>query len=718
MQKNWDKFQKFNFNKDDLFKTMYDLIPSGIVIIDDNNYIRFVNQRACKITEYSKEELEGHHCEIIFPKQSLSKESSIWKDNLQEFHGMESYVTCKSGRKNLVLTSVKKISLDGENFIMEIMQDFKFKKQSYLDLENSEEEYRTLFNTANDAIIIFQPDDEVILNANEKACELYKMTKKELIGKSLKEFTVDRKKSGEEISATLIKKKKYNFITRQKIKNGKIIELDVNASILTYKGKLAILSINRDITKQRKLEQILIESETKFKKMYENTLVGIARIDSNYRILEANKAYCAMLGYQENKLIGENLKDITHPESIEKNLELQSKLGNGEIDHFEIEKKFLHKSGKTIYGILNAVAIRDDKSNLSYFLENVLDITSRKKSETAIKDLSLRLSLAVKSANIGIWDLNLENKQLIWDENMYKLYGILKENSSCSFEAWEKTVHPDDLIFLEKKIQDAINGINELDTSFRILTPDKKIRYIKAHAKIMYNKDNHPIRMVGVNYDITKMILQQQKIQNNLNEKIVLLQEIHHRVKNNMQIIISLLRLQSSTMTDSVAKDALMNSQNRIRSMALVHDKLYRSDNFIDINLKKYITSLIGDLIRSSSNKPNDFKINTDMEDIALPIDKAIPCGLIINELITFSLKYAINDKLTPEINLTFKTNKYKQAELTYRDNGSSISKNVNLKNPNDLGFQLIMVLAKGQLKGEIKVKTFGGFGFSVRFNV
>jgi PAS domain S-box-containing protein len=136
---------------------------------------------------------------------------------------------------------------------------------------------------------------------------------------------------------------------------------------------------------RKRAEQALRESEERFRQVYKHMAVGVARVSLEFRIEGTNEAYYSMLGYREEELVGKHLRDITHPESVEENLRKQSQLAAGEIDHFRMEKRFVHKSGRVIHGILDANLVRDTEVKPLYFLGSVLDITERKQVEEALR---------------------------------------------------------------------------------------------------------------------------------------------------------------------------------------------------------------------------------------------------------------------------------------------------------------------------------------------
>jgi two-component sensor histidine kinase len=215
--------------------------------------------------------------------------------------------------------------------------------------------------------------------------------------------------------------------------------------------------------------------------------------------------------------------------------------------------------------------------------------------------------------------------------------------------------------------------------------------------------------------NITERKQAEEKIKKSLEEKEVLLREIHHRVKNNMQVISSLLMLQSQNIEDKKYKDMFIESQTRIYSMALIHEKLYRSESIAQINFKEYIEGIVSNIFESYCIKSN-IKIEINVENIPIKIDYAVPCGLIINELVTNSLKYAFPDGRQGKIHISLKSNDNNMIKLSISDDGIGIAKDMDIRNTKSLGLRLITSLAEGQLHGEIILNRESGTEFQINF--
>jgi len=228
-------------------------------------------------------------------------------------------------------------------------------------------------------------------------------------------------------------------------------------------------------------------------------------------------------------------------------------------------------------------------------------------------------------------------------------------------------------------------------------------------------------KTILVTRDITVRKKADDLIKATLKEKEILLREVHHRVKNNLQIVSSLLNLQSNTVHDSFTKDVLWQSRNRIRSIALVHEKLYQSGNFAEINFKEYTKSLINELFRVYVTDPGTIHTHLDIENINMPLSYAIPCGLIMNEILSNSLKYAFPENFQanpkPTINITLKTLENHKIQLTVSDNGIGLPEDYKLTDSKSLGLYLIHILSTEQLDGKLDISIKKGSIFTITFN-
>ena len=206
------------------------------------------------------------------------------------------------------------------------------------------------------------------------------------------------------------------------------------------------------------------------------------------------------------------------------------------------------------------------------------------------------------------------------------------------------------------------------------------------------------------------------KTENSLKEKEMLLREIHHRVKNNLQVISSLLSLQSRYSKDKQAIEMAKESQNRIKAMALIHEKLYRSKDFANVEFNDYIKNLVNDLFASYKVSASRIVLNMDIENISLGIDTAIPTGLIVNELVTNCLKYAFTEGNDGEVMISLRSLDDDEKELIVSDNGVGLPESLDIKKAESLGLRMITNLTEKSLHGKVNINKSNGTEFQIIF--
>jgi two-component sensor histidine kinase len=251
---------------------------------------------------------------------------------------------------------------------------------------------------------------------------------------------------------------------------------------------------------------------------------------------------------------------------------------------------------------------------------------------------------------------------------------------------------------------------------------------------IVQDAQGKVIEILSVGTDITERKRAEEQIRASLREKEVLLKEIHHRVKNDLQVISGLLTLQAAQIGDERLQRVLKESQSRIWTMALIHQTLYQTGNLADIDMADYIRSLTGNLLSSHAQVAMPPTVSFNLLPVRLAIDKAIPLALIVNELVTNALKHAFPDGQPGEIRISLqerrctdpRTGAARRAptnqdcaptyELTIVDNGIGLPAGFDLKNQKSLGLQLVTMLAR-QLDGKLTIESKGGTSFAITFN-
>ena len=240
-------------------------------------------------------------------------------------------------------------------------------------------------------------------------------------------------------------------------------------------------------------------------------------------------------------------------------------------------------------------------------------------------------------------------------------------------------------------------------------------RWISSLLTPIFDESGSLKKFVIVDTDISPNKELEEKLKSSLNEKEILLKEIHHRVKNNLQVIISLLNLQAGYLHDEETLRAMQEGQNRVRSMALVHEKFYQLEGISEIDFAEYIEKLCQYIFQTYPETAGKITLDVESDNITFDIDTAMPCGLLINEIVSNSLKYAFPNGQEGKITIKLKAMPENKIQISVMDNGIGISEEYKLQNPSTLGLQLIGALTS-QLNGEVEMFRNNGTTFNITF--
>jgi PAS domain S-box-containing protein len=324
------------------------------------------------------------------------------------------------------------------------------------------------------------------------------------------------------------------------------------------------------------------------------------------------------------------------------------------------------------------------------------DVTERRVAE---RRLGL-LAHALTSTRDAISITDMENRMLFVNGAFVHTYGFPEE----------------DLLGSDMSLVRSSSSPPALDEEIRIATlkggwygeilnrrSDGKEFPVELWTSVVRNDEGDPVAMVGVARDITERKQTEENLRSSLKEKEVLLREIHHRVKNNLQVITSLLSLQAEYLTDETMTRIMRESQHRVRSMALVHEKIYQSHNLAEVDFGDYTRELVSQLFRSYGAKQDLIRMNIRADSVSLGVDRAIPCGIILNELVTNSLKYAFPGGRTGNIDIELRSVAAGLIRLIVRDDGVGFPQDFDMRKTNSLGLTLVHMLVD-QVRGELTI--------------
>jgi PAS domain S-box-containing protein len=350
---------------------------------------------------------------------------------------------------------------------------------------------------------------------------------------------------------------------------------------------------------------------------------------------------------------------------------------------------------------------------LAFFLRRAWH--ERKKAEVRVEQMAQRLGLATDAASIGVWDWNLATDQWYATDTYFTMLGTKPEDRHTLRKEWLERVHPDERAKAAAQMQVALEStdapyhhvvrLRHADGSFRSMSIVGRILARDMHGK--------PTRLLGVMIDITESKDAERALRTSLQDKEALLKEVHHRVKNNLQVIVSLLNLESSRAAPE-ARTPLKEMQGRIRAMALLHETLYRSKDLASVDLAAYVEKVASQLFRAQNSNPS-VALQFHLAPVRVGIDQAIPCGLIVNELVTNSLKHAFPDKGQGEVHVRLSRQPDESVRLEVTDTGASLPADFDQRMGKALGLQLVRDLAR-QLAGELTIEHKGHARFAITF--
>ncbi len=463
-------------------------------------------------------------------------------------------------------------------------------------------------------------------------------------------------------------------------------------------------------------------------------------LDMKGNFIWSNEIAYTRLGYTKDELVSMHISQLDPPEFAKKVPERLKQIIDEGVSVFE--SAHIRKDGTVMQVEINARTIIFGGQNA--FLSIVRDITRRKKAEEELTkvcdELEIRVRQRTRELDRELGERRRAEASLIESEERFRrlvqdapvAIGIVNVNGLIEYvndkyieitgysekncptiECWWQYAYPQ--VEKQKEIIDqwnkfiktSANGVNTGFQERQVLCRDGVVRDIKIHFNRIKDK------VIVVFNDISERKLRDDQLKATLQEKEVLLKEIHHRVKNNMQIILSLISLQQSDADDKVVL-AFNEISNRIKAMSLVHEQLYQSENFARIDSSKYIRSLIGNLRDSFHVSSKGITVIENVDAIDMNMDMLIPCGLIVNELVTNAMKYAFVDRPGGEIFIGLTADGHNRT-LVISDNGIGLSEDVNINSTNTLGLRITRAIAS-QIDGEIEIDRTAGTSFKISF--
>jgi PAS domain S-box-containing protein len=700
--------------------TMKAQLPVATIEWDKNANVRDWSDAAARIFGWSFNEIIGknlYETGMLPSHQKAKAEENIRKfiEKKSTYFSIDSVQLTKSGEK-LYCTWHNAAIYDQSGQLLSIyslVEDVTDKKEAELKLKESEERFRVLSDASLVGVYMLQNFN--FKYVNPRLCEMSGYSEEELLQDTSPVDLIhpeDREKLGKlremwqnsEIDS-------FEIDLRAVTKRSTIIHVKVYGSKIMLKDNPAVIGVVVDQTKQIEATEKYKTSVESYRALFDSIGDAIYIQDRNGKIIEVNKTALEMNGYSRNEIIGKDPMMLAAPGKVdvEKSQQLFDKALNGEKQEFEWW-------GKRKNGEIFPKNIRLNPGN--YFGEKAVITISRDISDEFEQQKELRHNEELfrqlfQNAPIGIALLDDHKEIQMANEGFEEIFGYKLEDI--------KGLDIDSVIAPDDKYDEAQSLSQSRDT-FEITSVRRKsdgtlIDVLIYGVPVML--EGRIIAIYGIYVDITDRKEAERQIRQSLKEKEVLLSEIHHRVKNNLAVITGLLELQSHNTENEVASRALKDSQMRINSMALIHEKLYQNETLSSIEFDHYIKELIDVIKKSHSLTSEDIEVQFDTDPIEFTITQAIPCGLMLNEIVTNAFKHAFPDsfKGDPRISVSLKKVGEQQVELCIKDNGVGLPEDFYTLGKTSLGITLIKTLSK-QIGAEVNFDSEEGASFRFRFDI
>lgn len=711
------------------YKNLYYRNRAGVFTIDLKSKIIDANAAFFEMFEHTLSEGDR-----LFPSE-LEADWKMIVDSLGINESAKNYQTQLTLTNRVEKTFIFSWYLDNQtNQIEGSVIDLTETQKTAQALKQSEEKYRLIYEESNDAILLLS--DDRIVDVNRRAIQLFGRSARELMEMDL--YALSAQQNALSRSEYVEQKDKLNRVRNTKFEwlfsgTNRIIEAEVSFIEITLGKELFIQCVIHDNTELNSNLRAIENHKQNIENILENTPEGIL-IVRNKEILYRNPEMLRLVGTNspfetffspEEQQIFKKAFDLHLRDGSRQNVQLTWINKEQQVlllDITLVSTVFEDKEATLMVVRDISVQNRLDKEKLrAEFAEETnkkleLEIRDRIRTEKLLQDQYLRtIAILDSSSNTLFLTVSLDNRISSFNthcEHYFFTHFGQQIKQGAPFDAYfgnlisPRRLRFFNLVFLELKRGKSKQFEVELEYNGRT-------SWLEIFMNPIFDADGNVAEISMVAHDTSEKKQTSMEIEASLKEKEVLLKEIHHRVKNNLQVISSILNLQSSFVHDKRTLEILQESRNRIRSMAVIHENLYRTADFSSINFSAYLQNLAINLLSSYSIDEN-VELKMDLQEVDLILDQAIPCGLLVNELITNALKYAWkpNEKGIISIELHEEN---KQVSLRIADDGIGLPVPFEEISTDTLGLQLVITLIE-QLDGEFRVNIQNGTEYLIKF--
>jgi PAS domain S-box-containing protein len=597
--------------------------------------------------------------------------------------------------------------------IYSLVEDITEKKKAEEQLRESEQRFRVLSDASLVGVYMLQ--DRQFKYVNPRLCEMSGYSQRELLDNfdPLQMIHHEDRKKVSKLRGLWHKKEidSFEIDLRAYTHKNNLIHVKVYGSKIDLGDKPALIGVIVDQTKQVEAAEKYMSSVESYRALFDSIGDSIYIVNQKGLFIEVNKTVLETFGFSRNEIIGKSPEYLSAPGKV-KMTDIRNRFRlalNGEPQRFQwwakkkngdIFPNDIHLNPGMYFGEKAVIAISHDMTE-QFEQQNEL-----KQNEELFRQLFL-------NAPVGIALLDEHKEIMMVNHGFEEIFGYsLKEIKGLEIDS---VIAPEDKL-AEAKHLSASNEPFEV-SSVRRRNDGKLIDVLIYGVPVIV--EGKTIAIYGIYVDITDRKEAERQVLQSLKEKEVLLSEIHHRVKNNLAVITGLLELQSHNTENETARKALKDSQMRINSMALIHEKLYQNETLSRIDFDHYIRELTEAIRKSHLNELSDVELKFETENIQFTITQAIPCGLLLNEIVTNAFKHAFAGDFseTPKIKIVLNKSSGDEILLKIEDNGCGLPDKFEALGKESLGLTLVRTLSK-QINAEMTVISESGTKYIFTFDM
>jgi PAS domain S-box-containing protein len=703
----------------DLFRLALEAAPTGMLMVEPTGTIALVNRELERLFGYGRDELVGQPVEMLLPERLRSRHAALrggfftQPSTRRMGERRDLFGLCKDGTEVPIEIGLNPLSIAGRTFVLSSVLDVSARKAIEREREAlaasmaqaaAAETFRTVFDQSPIAMAILDANIRYT-HVNAAWTRILGYERAELVGKSPVELThPDDRAADEPLLAALVSARvqTYSCEKRYLRRDGSVVHVLLHAAAVNdaVSGRYFIGQI-QDITLRVQAEQAVRELQAELARQAEisATVLGnmprgaLFLIDRELRCLSASgPSVPELVGVPAEALPGRNAAAMIPEAHREEVLgRLRATLA-GEIITFEAVR------GARTFEVRTAPIYSGEPAPVAALI-HLYDVTERKQQAIALEAERERFRALVEDAPVGIFEMDAQGNVLYMNEQWRALAGLGPE------QAREPTlriagVHPDDRSKLLATFGESIRAGRGYKVDYRYQPPSGQQKRLTSVAAPVRDHDGAVSGFIGITLDATAQLEAADAIARSLKEKETLLKEVHHRVKNNLQVIGSMIGLQANRIDDTRAQRVFDDLRGRIHAIALLHERLYRSRDLGAIDLFAYLEGLASDAARAAGAAPERIVVRGPPVPVALGIDEAVSVGLVANELVTNAFKHGSRGSTKARVEVALGL-EGEDVELTVSDDGPGFPAGFAPEAGNTLGTLLLRRLAQ-QLGGEM----------------